>query len=315
MSGTSVEEVSEDDEDDVSVDDVNTDRALAIARAMAAETMATVDAELGTETADNTEGTPTKISRHASHPPPLVKQERTGESYETRSLNSHTLGTFSKTRDGKQSQDNQRWESQRWRLNEDGRRGDDDSDVIRNSSPTAFSPTSVPKSSSSFLIEDIIGTASTRTERNRKDDHIRDGHISSPSTPTKKPDIFDKIPSPPPKLFEIKNNTIDMSHSFAAVYPRISDPRYGGLAPAFYGGVAPAGHLAQLMYASVRGGAVFPGGFSHPFGFGHGAVSSLSYPYPQIGGGLDSNRVGSGVALSLASASAAASPLQRLSPH
>lgn len=336
-SGASIEDISEDEDYDVSVDDVNADPDLAAAtKAMAAETMATVDAEMeldASHSSDDADRLSLKVSNPGLCSLLSVRVRGSDDSDDQalrhRSADTSNVDDVSAKKSEPEPMPGQRCNgSQRLSFNGCERRGGGRDAHIP--SLAASSPLTVPKNSNSFFIENIIGsstkavgTTTTTTPSGAKESEDKEAQISSstgglPSTPPitkKKPDIFDKIPSPPPKLFDVKGNSIDMSA--LAVYPRFADPRFGGLAPALYGGVAQAGHLAHFMYASARGGAAFPAGYAHPLTLAPGSLTSLSaaYGYPSLhAGGLDSNRDSASVALSLVSAAAAAGPLSRLSP-
>ena len=291
-----VEDISEDEDYDVSVDTdaSNADPVLAAAtKAMAAETMATVVAEMeleascGEASPDEAGRVSVKVSHPSLPPPPLLRARDCEDSDDQGPPRlsahvSHADDVLAKRSAalGPISENLLCVSSPRLSFNECERRGGGGSDVII-PSPPALSPViTVPKSSNSFFIENIIGSSTTKptsgagasaseatptttmstTARSmsaqRENSRDREAQISSsglpplsPSTTTtttmkKKPDIFDKIPSPPPKLFDVKNHHHHHHHpidlSSLAVYPRFADPRFGGLAPALYGGMAAA---------------------------------------------------------------------------
>ncbi|XP_025076243.1 uncharacterized protein LOC112553327 [Pomacea canaliculata] len=133
-----------------------------------------------------------------------------------------------------------------------------------------------------FSIDSLIGNADFRSPGNKEkkdesSDKKPDSRAAAMKT-EKKPDIFDKIPSPPPKVIDLKRNALDMSLSLT---PRFLDPH---LQANIYGSMTPTAPLHQLIYSSPRIGGGFTGRYPQSFAFSTGG--SLSYG---AGPGLEQN--------------------------
>nr|KAG5707899.1 hypothetical protein BaRGS_031630 [Batillaria attramentaria] len=213
------------DEDDVNIG-VNTMDDVAAA---AAQAVAAVDAEMrqcgGLAVQNEAKG------KHDQTLPTATVKSRSGSG--------DTLDKESVKRALWKASDNSSKSSGSFRV--DPREGDNSSDAdrdvanvhLKQAAQVVVNPFPA-RNSHSFFIDNLIGKSETKPEvtTQPKMDADTPGDKTH-SKGDKKPDIFDKIPSPPPKILDLKTNTLDVS---LALLPRLCDPRFGGMSPALYGG-------------------------------------------------------------------------------
>lgn len=163
----------------------------------------------------------------------------------------------------------------------------------------------VTRNRNSFFIDDLIGKPDAhRSKSHANHDVNKYGSKLNISCPTKTPsyggrktDIFDKIPSPPPKILDLKSNTFDVT-SF--MLPHLCDPRYTTIHPSMISAFSLTGPLPHLIYSSPRSrAAAFSGHYPHPLAFSPpGGVSFTS-----VGRGVESSPVNSPFSFRSASSS------------
>jgi hypothetical protein len=378
--GNAASPYRDDATDDDSYDDVR-DRALAAAsKAMAAETIATVDAEMRRQERERLlvsergygQFEQSRFARPRNENGDEKEDEETkardfslNSSGEVNNMNMYRLNGLGGQLHHEQIRVPSCGPVPSLRFNESMTRNDSVLSPTSSTSTSLTSPITSPgtprpvslplKNTHSFFIENLIGTPIRK--RSRKEDeeqeeageeriasegrhsvenyrhrisdmgvlhHSRkedddgrsssDGshadHRSTVTPPGKRrhESVFDQIPDPPPKLFDVKNNSVSFDMSAWEAYSKLAtDPRLtvgGGLPPgAFYGGgpisslsslhslSAPnySSHLhplAQLMYTTRS----TPGPLTHPSYFqqlalaqaGLSMSSAVGHPPPLI---------------------------------